>query len=306
MAVEGKKGIKMSWEEYLITLYLKICKEYKENLSFSCQRFTNGGCKAFTDEEVMIVYLIGVLRGFKSIKSLHCYASDHLKSWFPALPQYAAFVHRVNRLHEAFRQLIVTLQAAQVTEDDDDVYLVDSFPIMLAQHQHAYTAKIAPEVAARGYCSTKKLHYYGVKAHVVARKRQGKLPDLEILMLTDASCHDGPIFDQIRPMLHDNLGFGDQAYKRPDAECIELKQDLKILTPIKKAKGQKELQPSQKAFSKAVSSMRQPIEALFSWINRITSVQNAGFVRSSAGFFSHIFGKFAAAILLRAYPLADF
>lgn len=100
----------------------------------------------------MGVYLIGVLRGFKSIKALHRYAKDHLKSWFPGLPEYAAFVHRVNRLHEAFRQLIANLQVAQVTKDDDDVYLMDSFPIMLAQHNHAYTAKIAPEVSGRGYC----------------------------------------------------------------------------------------------------------------------------------------------------------
>lgn len=296
----------MSWEEYLITLYLRICKEYKENLCYSCQRFTNGGFKTFTDEEVMVVYLIGVLRGFKSIKALHCYAKDHLKSWFPGLPEYAAFVHRVNRLHEAFRQLIANLQAAQVREEDDDVYLMDSFPIMLAQHNHAYTAKLAPEIAGRGYCSTKKLYYYGVKAHVVARKRSGKLPDLEILMVEDASRHDGPVFDQLRPMLHDNLGFGDQAYKRSDADLIEMEQNLKIMTPLKKARGQKELEPEQRAFSKAVSRMRQPIEALFAWINRITSIENAGLVRSSAGFLSHIFGKFAAAMLLRTYPFSDF
>lgn len=296
----------MGWEEYLITLYLRVCKDYKENLYLSCERFTNGGRKTFTDEEVMLVYLIGVLRGFKTIKALHCYATDHLKSWFPSLPRYAAFVHRVNRLHEAFRQLIANLQVLQVSEDDDGIYLMDSFPIMLAQHNHAYTAKVAKEIASRGYCSTKKLHYHGVKAHIVARKRAGTLPDLEILMLEDASRHDGPVFDQMRPMLHNNLGFGDQAYKRPDAEFVEINQDLKILTPIKKAKGQKELDSSQRAFSKAVSRMRQPIEALFSWINRITSIENAGLVRSTAGLFSHIFGKFAAAMLLRVYPLADF
>jgi hypothetical protein len=296
----------MGWEEYLITLYLRVCKEYKENLYFSCQRFTNGGYKTFTDEEVMVVYLVGILRGFKNIKTLHCYAADHLKSWFPGLPQYAAFVHRVNRLHEAFRQLIANLQAVQVKESDDDVYLMDSFPIMLAQHNHAYTAKVAPEIAGRGYCSTKKLHYYGVKAHVVARKRAGKLPDLEILMVEDASRHDGPIFDQMRPMLHDNLGFGDQAYKRPDAELIEKNQDLKILTPVKRARGQEKLNPEQRDFSKAVSRIRQPIEALFSWINKITFIQNAGLVRSTPGLLSHIFGKFAAAMLLRTYPLSDF
>ena len=79
------------------------------------------------------------------------------------LPDYAVFVHRVNRLHEAFRQFIADLQACQVTEEDEDVYVMDSFPIMLAQQNHAYRAKVAQEVASRGYCSTKKLYYHGVK-----------------------------------------------------------------------------------------------------------------------------------------------
>lgn len=161
-------------------------------------------------------------------------------------------------------------------------------------------------MAGIGYCSTKKLHYHGVKAHIVARKRVSKLPDLEILVIEDASRHDGPVFDQFRPMLHDNLGFGDQAYKRADAQLIEMEQNLKILTPLKKARGQEKLNSEQKAFSKAVSRIRQPIEALFSWINRLTSIENAGLVRSTNGLLSHIFGRFAAAMLMKIYPISDF
>ena len=57
------------------------------------------------------------------------------------------------------------------------------------------------------------------------------------------------VFDQIRPMLHNNLGFGDQAYHLcSDAQHIEIQQDLKILTPIKKAKGQTELEPQTAGF----------------------------------------------------------
>ena len=48
--------------------------------------------------------------------------------------------------------------------------------------------------------------------------------------------------------------------------------------------------------------MRQPIETLFDWINRVTTIQDAGLVRSTAGLLTHIFGKFAAAMMLRTYP----
>ena len=186
--------------------------------------------------------------------------------------------------------------------DDEGVYLVDSFPITLARNQHAYTAKVAPEVASKSYNATKKMYYYGVKAHVVARKREGTLPDLDILVLEEAARQDGPVFDQIRSCLHDNLVFGDQAYKRPDAKQVELTQNLKVFTPIKKAKGQKKLDTQSRIFSNAVSRMRQPIETFFGWINRMTNIQNAGLVRSTAGLLTHIFGKLAAAMWLRTYP----
>lgn len=296
----------MDWDDHLITLYLRICKEYESTLWINCQRFTNGGCKSFTDEEAMLIYLIGIMRGFKCVKAIHRYVIDHLSSWFPTLPKYPAFIHRINRLHEAFRLLIESLQSDKVPHDDEGVYLIDSFPIILAQHNHAYTAKVAPELASKSYNSTKKMYYYGVKAHVVARRREGTLPDLEIVMLEGAARQDGPLFDQIRPMLHDNLVFADQAYKRPDAQDIELTQDLKVFTPVTKARGQKKLEPEQRTFSKAVSRMRQPIETLFGWINRQTGIENAGLVRSTVGLLTHIFGRLAAAMLFRSYPQFDF
>ena len=290
----------MDWEEHLITLYLKICKEYQQTLWISCQRFTNGGNRSFSDEEAMLIYLFCTLRGLRTIKSMHAYADDHLLSWFPKLPKYSAFVHRLNQLSEGFRHLIELLQSEKILPDDTGVYLVDSFPITLARHNHAYTAKVASELASKSYNATKKQYYYGVKAHVVARKREGKLPDLEILMVEGAARQDGPMFDQIRPLLSDNLVFADKAYKRTDESAIEKKQHLKVLTPIIKKRG-KELSIEEQKYSKAVSRMRQPIEALFGWLNRITGIEDAGLVRSSAGLMTHIFGKIAAAMFKRIY-----
>lgn len=295
----------MDWESQLITLYLLICEEYRTKLWVTCERFTNGGNRSFSDEEVLVIYLVGVLRGFKEVKAIHRYAQDHLKELFPSLPQYPAFIHRVNRLSEAFRMLIEILQSEKVAVCDDSVYLVDSFPISLAKGQHAYTAKVAPNLASKSYNSTKKMYYYGVKAHVVARKREASLPDVEVLMIEEASRQDGPMFDQLRPMLNNNLVFGDKAYKRSDEHKIELAQNLKVLTPTIKTRGV-ELTAKQKAFSKAVSRMRQPIETLFGWINRITGIENASLIRSSAGLMTHIFGRIAGAMILKTMPQLDF
>lgn len=55
-------------------------------------------------------------------------------------------------------------------------------------------------------------------------------------------------------------------------------------------------------FSCAVSSLRQPVESLFSWWQEKTQLQNASKVRSSKGLLVHVFGKIAAAILLWSNP----
>ncbi|MCK5819575.1 MAG: hypothetical protein KAH18_10085 [Psychromonas sp.] len=54
---------------------------------------------------------------------------------------------------------------------------------------------MAAESASQGYNSTKKMYYYVVKAHVVARKRDASLADLEITFIEEAKRQDGPVFD---------------------------------------------------------------------------------------------------------------
>lgn len=306
MGATQQRIFKMDWELGLITLYLEISDHYEQNLWVSCQRFTNGGIKRCSDAEVLTVYVFGILRGFRTIKSLHGYALSHLKPYFPGLPRYAAFVHRVNKLSEACRYFLEIIQSNRVFNDDEGVYLVDSFPIVLAKGQHAYTATVASEIASKSYNSTKKMYYYGVKAHVVARSRAKGLPELELLVLDGAGRQDGPVFDQLRLMMHNNLVFADKAYKRPDEKRIEIEQDLKVITPTIKERGQKKLLPEQAVLSKAVAKIRQPIETLFGWINKKTGIQDAGLVRSTAGLVSHIFGRFLAALLSRIYPCLDF
>ena len=114
--------------------------------------------------------------------------------------------------------------------------------------------------------------------------------------LTPASGHDGKVFDQIRPLLANEEVFGDKAYQRPDAKEVERNQNVTVLTPVKKKKGQKYLDADEQWLSTAVSTVRQPIETLFGWIEEKTGIECAGKVRSYQGLLVHIFGRLAAAM----------
>ena len=189
-----------------------------------------------------------------------------------------------------------------ISTDDDSVYLVDPFPITLAKNNYAYTVEVAAEIASQSYNSTKKMYYYVVKAHIVARKRYANLADLEIIFVEEAKRQDGSVFDQIRTMLTDHLLFGYEAYKRSDEDKVESEQGLKVLTPIKKQRGQKKLSTEDKKYSNAISRMRQPIDALFAWLNKVTGIGDASNVSSSKRLLTHIYGRLPAAMVLRSYP----
>jgi hypothetical protein len=253
----------MNWQDQLITIYLYICKHYQETLWVYSQRMSNYADLSFSDEEVIAIYLFGVMDKHKEIKSIYNYADRHLRDWFPKLPSYVAYVQRLNRVADVFAPLLEQIQQEQEANNSGQAWLMDSFPVALAKQGHRFKACVAKGLADSGYCSTKKLYYYGVRVHVVGRRQPGTLPTPEYIGVTGASDHDGKVFDQIRPQLHDNEAYGDKAYQRPDAEIIQITQNLTVLTPVKKQKGQKYLEPQDQWLSTAVSRVRQPIESLF-------------------------------------------
>jgi hypothetical protein len=96
--------------------------------------------------------------------------------------------------------------------------------------------------------------------------------------------------------LHNNELYGDKAYQRPDAEAVRQAQNLTVLIPVKKQQRQRYLEPQDQWLSTVVSRVRQPIEALFAWIEAKTGIECASKVRSYNGLMVHVFGKLAAAL----------
>ena len=85
-------------------------------------------------------------------------------------------------------------------------------------------------------------------------------------------------------------------------ENIQEENNSEMLTPVKGIKGQTEWEKqfdkaTNDLFSKAVSRVRQPIEAFFNWLIEKTDFQKASKVRSTKGLLVHVFGKMAAAFI---------
>ncbi len=292
----------MDWQLRLISLYLFVCKHFPK-LHGYCMRYSNYADLSFTDEEVLTVYLFGVLAGRRSIKEIHSYADQHLREFFPKLSGYKAYDARINQLYDVFVPLIELIQREALCElPSEKINITDSMPIIMVQRGRRFQAKVAPEIAsANGYCATKKMHYYGVKLHVVGTRRAGKLPLPNQIGLTHAGVHDRKAYEQIEPEVQSKV-FADKAYQIGNTPLLE-SEHYTLYTPPKKEKGQILKDATDALLTTAIASVRQPIESFFNWINEKTGIQIASKVRSYKGLMVHVFGKIAAACLILFKPI---
>ena len=235
-----------------------------------------------------------------TIRGVYNFTSDWLGSWFPLLPSYPAFVMRVNRLSEAFRRLLsIMLRDYSPDGKSESFCMVDSMPVITCSAKR--NGKVAREVTDKGYCSTKSLYYYGVKLHLFSVRVKGTLPHPKALVVTPASESDLSVFRENWSSVDDKVVFADKAYIDRGMQQSMAQNNSEVLTPVKYTRGVPEcikqrFKAADDLLSRAVSSIRQPIESLFSWLLEKSDIQRASKVRSTNGLFVHIFAKLTAVL----------
>lgn len=301
----------MDWKDLLISLYFHVCDAFDKGVLMYTQRYSNNSESlppCFTDQEAITVYLFGLLQRQRQVRGVYHYAVDHLQAWFPDLPSYAKFNERLNRLNGALAAFAQQMaNQLQLPDWLNGQYLVDavvdSFPIIMAKGSRADTAKVAPEVAGKGYCSSKNLWYHGVKLHKLGISVPGSLPLPQCMLLSAASENDNIVFkEQIAPYFRHLRVYGDKIF-HDQAGMKELKErfDIEVIPCQKRKKGQPYLYADQKLLNRLVSQIRQPIESFFNWLEEKTGIQCASKVRSTKGLFKHIFARLAAALFLLTF-----
>ncbi|MCS3643571.1 hypothetical protein GGP67_001103 [Salinibacter ruber] len=86
----------------LVRIYLFICRRYRGRLAAAAQRQSNNSDPDFTDEEVLTIYVFGLIKKRTTISEIHEYVEDHFSDWFPDLPSYQSYNRRLNRLSAVF------------------------------------------------------------------------------------------------------------------------------------------------------------------------------------------------------------
>ncbi len=297
----------------LILLYFYICECYNTELFLHHQRMSNNCQPKLTDQEVLTIFFYClIVEKRKEIKDIYDFADNYLRTWFPDLGStYVSFLTRLNNMEAVFPPLMHLLIEREIIErgDHDMMFfaqqifsVIDSMPIILAKGARRFTAKVAKDLCDIGVCSSKNLKYYGVKLHVMGFARFGQLPLPEYVGITPASNHDLVAVKPVFETVYNRAIFADKIYiNKAFQQWLLENNNVEILTPVKKKKGQKLLNLSDTLYSQGVSRIRQPIEAFFGWIIDKTGIQNASKVRSSNGLKVHVFGRFAAALMIMTF-----
>jgi len=285
----------------LIEIYLFVCHVYDTRSETCYQRLSNNRAPGFTDQELITIWFFAHLEGCFEKKKMYRLIAKYWHEWFPRLPSYQTFVLRLNRLEPTFQTFGAVLShalAAQRTLACD--HLVDSLPVMLAQHGHSYRARVGRELADIGYCAAKKTRFHGVRLHCLAVRRTFRLPLPAQVWLCSASHHDSKAFIEQQPEIASTELFGDLAYPTPEIISHLQEQQTRLIAPKKKPKG-KELTTDEKYYNRLVRRIRQPIESLFNWIEQKTGIQRASKVRSTDALMVHCWGKLAVAFFLLVF-----
>jgi len=253
----------------------------------------------FHDDEVMTVYLFGIQVRLHSVKEVHDYICSHFKDCFPKIPEYHAFNYRLNKCHKLFKALCDHLFENNDLSTDikEVVQSIDSFPIVVSKKTRKMSDIKKDDLLNNGYCSSKKLYYYGGKGHIAIVNQEASLGKPIFFELAPASNHDLPVAKKLIHEFKKGTLIGDKAYISKQFKDNLLKNDVILVNPIKLSKNKKEYDETEKIYNRAVSSRRQSIEIFFAWLIQLTKIQKASFIRSVSGFLFFVYSRIAFMLL---------
>ena len=286
----------MTKETRLITLYCAVCHEYDSAIVAYAQRQSNNFCPQFTDEECIATYIWGIINQKFEVKACYNFIKDYYGDWFPSLPSYQAYNNRICNLADAFKALAGRLLCGIGLDANHADFVIDSMPIVVAGGKRSSTAKVASELCNKGYCASKDMYYYGIKLHTLAQCNYKSMPTPAMITISKASEHDLPVAKEMLADARNIRVFGDTAFADKEWQRYMLSENnVEIITPIKRKKGQSQLPFWDRLYSAAVSSVKQAIEALNNWLIVKTNIQRASKVRSTSGLIAFVFARIACA-----------
>lgn len=181
--------------------------------------------------------------------------------YIPNMLSKSQFNRRLHAIGEyVWQSLVFILSEAFKQTNEDNEYIIDSFPVPVCDNIRIRRSKIYQGEEYRGYIPSKRRYFYGIRVHMIISKT-GK--PIEFI-LAPGSHNDAKIFKQFNFDLPENsVVYGDKSYNNYSFEDM-LKEAIKIiLKPIRKKNSKRPFEPW---ICYLQSKIRKQIETTFSQI----------------------------------------
>jgi hypothetical protein len=183
---------------------------------------------------------------------------------------------RIHRLTNILMEILEMLSQVWKSENKDNIYLIDSFPVSVCQNIRISRCHIYNEEKFRGYNSSKRVYFYGLKVHLITTV-DGKI--IEIL-LTPGSTSDIKALELFNFGLpNGSIIYGDKAYTWYEIEDLLAECDGINLQPIRKSNHKRKNNACteflQKTYRKMIETTNSMITKMFP--KTIHAVTDAGF-----------------------------
>lgn len=242
----------MSLTDYIITIFTLIDDHLIAMKKAGIKLRRRGPKPTLCDSEVLTMEVVGEFLGYDTEQAIFCYFRRHHATLFPGL-------RRLNRT--SFTRQAANLWAikAKLWHDvlkavafDDNISIIDSFPVPVCRFARANRCKRLAEVATYGYDEMARQTYYGLRAHV-----RIAWPGVIVAFdLAPANVHDLRMAEALSEEATGYL-LGDRNYCSPAFRDQASMHGLAVLTPEKSRKRERRPWP------RALTQMRRRIETVF-------------------------------------------
>jgi len=181
-----------------------------------------------SDSEVITIEIIGEFLGFDTDKKIWTYFQRHWKSWFPNLPCRTTFVRQAANLWK-IKQMLQRQLAINLGAFEDDLHVLDGFPIPVCHFARARRGKLFKGEANYGRCASKKQVYFGFKGHILITG-SGIITSF---MLTPANVEEHSVVEDLTRGIR-GLLIGDKGYISGALKDRLEKNHIDLQTPLKK------------------------------------------------------------------------
>ena len=216
--------------------------------------------RQMSDAEVMTTAIVSAL--FFSGRFEHGRRLLNDRRYIPNMLSKSRFNRRLHQVKDHFLTLINLLGEYWKQENEDQIYLIDTFPIAACDNWRIKRCKLYQEKANHGFISSKRRYFYGVKLHLMVTKAGQPVE----CFLTPGSCSDVAYLDAFDFDLPEGAQvYADKIYNDYLLEDILRMAGIDFM-PIRK-KNSKRKQPPWIDFW--VKAHRKMVETVGSLIERL-------------------------------------